>query len=489
MPIAIPAARQKLIERIATTSRALAQARRSAARGQLHPPVLPRRRGRGSGRVPQRGAGGSRAGAPAFRVRAQAGATAGSRLQRRGSARRLDLTAHRRRSNGRGHAVPGRLARHGADAGRPHHSHDGAPGARGTSRPSRARCSSSRESDRTNGPFRRESWQQHSRSTASATRSACASWSTSYCARSTTCRQPWPTGRRCASVPTKSRRRSRAAHRRQVRSEVRGDQGAARVDGRQPLHVPRLSPVSSAARPHRRPARAAARNRPGHPARAAWHTSRADHADRRGARARAHAGPADDHQSELDVDRASLDLSRLRRREDFRQRRPRHRREALPRAVHLRRLQPQSARNSAAATQDRQRRRALRPRSRQPRRQGRRARAGDLSRATSCSRRACPSSIRIVRGIVNLYERQRVRVFLRRDAFGRFYSALIYVPRDRYNTQVRQRMEVGDHPAPARDDHRVAGAAVGFGAGARAHDHSRAGRQLGVRRRGRRSNA
>ena len=49
--------------------------------------------------------------------------------------------------------------------------------------------------------------------------------------------------------------------------------------------------------------------------------------------------------------------------------------------------------------------------------------------------------IRIVRGIVNLYERQRVRVFLRRDNFGRFYSALIFVPRDRYNTQVRQKME------------------------------------------------
>ncbi|MDY6948129.1 MAG: NAD-glutamate dehydrogenase, partial [Pseudomonadota bacterium] len=49
--------------------------------------------------------------------------------------------------------------------------------------------------------------------------------------------------------------------------------------------------------------------------------------------------------------------------------------------------------------------------------------------------------IRTVRGIVNLYERQRVRVFLRRDTFGRFYSALIFVPRDRYNTQVRQKME------------------------------------------------
>src|SRR5690606_39666220 len=49
--------------------------------------------------------------------------------------------------------------------------------------------------------------------------------------------------------------------------------------------------------------------------------------------------------------------------------------------------------------------------------------------------------IRIVRGVVNLYERRRVRVFLRRDVFHRFYSALIYVPRDRYNTQVRESLE------------------------------------------------
>jgi glutamate dehydrogenase len=52
-----------------------------------------------------------------------------------------------------------------------------------------------------------------------------------------------------------------------------------------------------------------------------------------------------------------------------------------------------------------------------------------------------PDLVRIVRGIVNLYERQQVRLFVRRDAFRRFYSCLIYVPRDRYNTQVRQRIE------------------------------------------------
>ena len=93
-----------------------------------------------------------------------------------------------------------------------------------------------------------------------------------------------------------------------------------------------------------------------------------------------------------------------------------------------------------------------------------------------------PELIRTVRGIVNLYERQRVRVFLRRDTFGRFYSALIFVPRDRYNTQVRQRMESVINAAAARDDDRIAGAAVGLGAGARAHDHPRAERQLGHRR-------
>ena len=46
-----------------------------------------------------------------------------------------------------------------------------------------------------------------------------------------------------------------------------------------------------------------------------------------------------------------------------------------------------------------------------------------------------------VRGIVNLYERRRVRLFVRRDSFERFYSCLVYVPRDRYNTEVRERIE------------------------------------------------
>ncbi len=49
--------------------------------------------------------------------------------------------------------------------------------------------------------------------------------------------------------------------------------------------------------------------------------------------------------------------------------------------------------------------------------------------------------VRSFRGIVNLYERRRVRLLLRRDPYQRFFSCLLYVPRDRYNTQVRVRIE------------------------------------------------
>ncbi len=52
-----------------------------------------------------------------------------------------------------------------------------------------------------------------------------------------------------------------------------------------------------------------------------------------------------------------------------------------------------------------------------------------------------PDLMRIIRGVVNLYERAQVRLFVRRDPFRRFYSCMVYVPRDRYNTQARNRIE------------------------------------------------
>ncbi|MDW8479685.1 MAG: NAD-glutamate dehydrogenase [Xanthomonadales bacterium] len=48
---------------------------------------------------------------------------------------------------------------------------------------------------------------------------------------------------------------------------------------------------------------------------------------------------------------------------------------------------------------------------------------------------------RIAIGILNLQERQRTRLFLRRDRYGRFFSCLAFLPRDRFNTAVRQRIE------------------------------------------------
>ncbi len=43
-------------------------------------------------------------------------------------------------------------------------------------------------------------------------------------------------------------------------------------------------------------------------------------------------------------------------------------------------------------------------------------------------------------GILRLQERQRTRVFLRRDPFGRFTSAQVFVPRERFNTELRIRI-------------------------------------------------
>ncbi|MGH8273536.1 MAG: NAD-glutamate dehydrogenase domain-containing protein, partial [Gammaproteobacteria bacterium] len=47
----------------------------------------------------------------------------------------------------------------------------------------------------------------------------------------------------------------------------------------------------------------------------------------------------------------------------------------------------------------------------------------------------------VATGIMQIQERQQVRLFVRRDAFGRFYSCMIYVPRERYNSGVREKMQ------------------------------------------------
>jgi glutamate dehydrogenase len=47
----------------------------------------------------------------------------------------------------------------------------------------------------------------------------------------------------------------------------------------------------------------------------------------------------------------------------------------------------------------------------------------------------------IAMGILNLQERARLKLFIRRDIYGRFVSALVFAPRDRYNTTLRLRFQ------------------------------------------------
>ncbi|WP_189222175.1 NAD-glutamate dehydrogenase [Saccharothrix coeruleofusca] len=46
-----------------------------------------------------------------------------------------------------------------------------------------------------------------------------------------------------------------------------------------------------------------------------------------------------------------------------------------------------------------------------------------------------------VTGVIALAERRRLRLFLRRDPYGRFFSCLVYLPRDRYTTTSRLAMQ------------------------------------------------
>src|SRR5262249_11478579 len=43
--------------------------------------------------------------------------------------------------------------------------------------------------------------------------------------------------------------------------------------------------------------------------------------------------------------------------------------------------------------------------------------------------------------VLSLAERKQVRLFIRPDAYGRYVSCLVYLPRDRYTTQVRLRAQ------------------------------------------------
>ena len=47
----------------------------------------------------------------------------------------------------------------------------------------------------------------------------------------------------------------------------------------------------------------------------------------------------------------------------------------------------------------------------------------------------------IAQGVLALHQRHRTRLFVRRDRYGRFWSLLVYLPRDRVTPEVRERVE------------------------------------------------
>ena len=81
--------------------------------------------------------------------------------------------------------------------------------------------------------------------------------------------------------------------------------------------------------------------------------------------------------------------------------------------------------------------RARRPPAGRPRWQGAATTSSRPIRATSCSRSPRTSCYETALGILHLGERQRLRLFVRRDPFERFVSCLIYVPRENYTTELR----------------------------------------------------
>lgn len=49
--------------------------------------------------------------------------------------------------------------------------------------------------------------------------------------------------------------------------------------------------------------------------------------------------------------------------------------------------------------------------------------------------------VELTSGILHLQERKQIRLFVRKDAYGRFYSCLVYVPREMFNTELTLAMQ------------------------------------------------
>ena len=163
-------------------------------------------------------------------------------------------------------------------------------------------------------------------------------------------------------------------------------------------------------------------------------------AARRAAHGAAQA-PAQPDEGELARDRASPGVPRLHRRQALRRARRGRRRAALPRAVHAHRVQRDAVGDPRDPPQGAARAGALRACRTAATTTRRSSTSSRRIRATSCCRSPRTTSSRSRWAIFQLGERRRVRLFVRRDNFGRFLSCLVYIPRDRFNTRNRERIE------------------------------------------------
>ena len=50
--------------------------------------------------------------------------------------------------------------------------------------------------------------------------------------------------------------------------------------------------------------------------------------------------------------------------------------------------------------------------------------------------------LHVAMGVLQMQERDMTRVFMRKEPFGRFVTAMVYVPRERYNTQLRKETQI-----------------------------------------------
>ena len=210
-----------------------------------------------------------------------------------------------------------------------------------------------------------------------------------------------------------------------------------------PFHVPRL-PLS---RPRRRRRTGRAQDRPRleprHPARRPQQERRDElrAAAAGGPCLRAGAGPPDRHQGERALDGAPPGLPRLRRASSAST--------ATARCAASTASSASTRRWRTAPTWPTFRscgaRRRTSSRGRASPAAATRARRSSTSsrsiRATSCSRRARTTCCARRLGILHLGERQRFRLFVRRDAFERFLTCLIYSPRENYTTELREKWQ------------------------------------------------